>query len=260
MSSKNTLILQGVVAIVALIALMMVEASADLFSTRADFSSQVASTGNYFSAADSFQKPAQPIISNINAMVTCNGATVSWDTDLPADSVVEWSYTPGGPYSTLSDSSLVTSHSIPIAGLASGANVYHLVSSTTGDGHSSTSGEAFFSTLSGGKPNLTLGQVRSFWDSYADYSAGLLSVEYRISNPGGIDALQVTIIDAHNSSGVLFVDSSPWVADIAAGANATFLFHYSVGSLVTNFKSMIYATAHDPCGILHEYPGAHPGV
>ena len=224
MSFRNKLIIQSLVAIIALISLLMIETNEDIFVTKAAFSGQAASTGNYFSAADTFQVPGQPIISNVNTIAACYGATVSWETNLPADSVVQWSYAPGGPFTTLSDSNPVNSHSVQITGLASGTTVYFLVSSTTADGYSSTSGEAGFDTLHGGKPNLSLSQVESFLGTYDDYIAGLLSVEYRISDYGSTDAFQVTIIDAHNTNGVLFLDSSPWVADIPAGSYSPFVY------------------------------------
>ncbi len=258
MSFKDKLIIPGLAAIVALILLLLILTVGDTLVTQAAFSGQAASTGNYFSAADSFQVPEQPVISDISPVATCDGATVSWNTNLPADSVVRWSYTSGGPYTTLSDSNPVLTHSILVPGLASGTTVFFLVSSTTADGYSSTSIEDGFMTLEGGKPNLSLSQASSFWSSYDDYIDGLLSVEYRISNHGGADAFPVTIIDAHNTNGVLFLDSSPWEADIPAGGYSPFVFRYLISPMVTGFDSTIYATAQDPCGAVYSYPGPHP--
>src|SRR5689334_24132429 len=74
-----------------------------------------------------------PQISGVTAgAVTDTSATITWTTDLASTSVVQFSTTsnpPGPTDPTASDSTLVTSHSIPLTGLLAGTQYFYSVTS-----------------------------------------------------------------------------------------------------------------------------------
>ena len=91
--------------------------------------------------------PILPIISNIAAIEIANdSATISWITDQPADSLVE--YGPTLSYgSSVVDPSLVATHRIALRNLTSKTTYHFRVKSTNGYGFSSYSGDTSFTTL-----------------------------------------------------------------------------------------------------------------
>ena len=81
---------------------------------------------NFVIAALTALRPAPavtnpPVITSITTSgITASGATVSWTTDQPADSQVDFGPTAAYGSSTTLDPSLVTAHSETITGLAAG--------------------------------------------------------------------------------------------------------------------------------------------
>jgi hypothetical protein len=88
-----------------------------------------------------------PVISNVRTSATRSDATVSWSTDEPATSQVEWRRS-GSTSSTLTavDSTLTRTHSVRIAALASRTKYEYRVRSTDGSGNAATSGWYTFTT------------------------------------------------------------------------------------------------------------------
>lgn len=94
-----------------------------------------------------------PVISNVQATaITASGATITWTTDEPSDSVVEYGLTTAYG-SSVSNATNVTSHSLPLTGL-SGNTLYHYrVKSTDAAGNTTTSVDHSFQT--GGSTNYS---------------------------------------------------------------------------------------------------------
>jgi hypothetical protein len=86
------------------------------------------------------------VISNVQAVaITTSGATITWTTDKPATSAVNYGTTTAYG-SSVSNSSLVTSHSVNLTGLIAGT-VYHFqVQSTDVAGNLTTSSDFTFTT------------------------------------------------------------------------------------------------------------------
>jgi carbonic anhydrase len=79
-----------------------------------------------------------PVISAVQSAVTSdNTATVTWTTDEPADSVVNYGQTPALGL-TASIPSLVIDHSVPLSGLDPGTGYYYEVQSTDGADNTAT--------------------------------------------------------------------------------------------------------------------------
>src|SRR5205823_2360935 len=86
------------------------------------------------------------VISGVSVTPSQTGATVTWSTDKPATSVVD--YGPSALYgSSASDPASVTSHSVTLSGLACGSGVHFAVSSLDGDGNTPAAPDVQFSTL-----------------------------------------------------------------------------------------------------------------
>ena len=91
-----------------------------------------------------------PTFSSLAAgSITQSGVTITWTTNEASTSQVQYSTDTSYNQSSTPDSSLVTSHSVTLSGLASGTLYYYRVSSTDGSGNIGTSsGSQTFTTAS----------------------------------------------------------------------------------------------------------------
>jgi hypothetical protein len=96
--------------------------------------------------------PVLPVLGNITVNnITADSATITWTTDQPSDSLVEYGNTTAYGYSA-SDSAMITAHSITLNGLAA-ATVYHFrIASTNSFGFSAASDDYTFTTQSPPSP------------------------------------------------------------------------------------------------------------
>jgi len=112
--------------------------------TSADAVGNSASTGDF--TFTTLAPPHAPVISNVQVVnITDSSAIVTWDTDIPANSVVNYG-TSASYGTTITDNSSVVHHSMPLTGLTA-ATTYHLRVSSVASGLSSSSGDVVFSTL-----------------------------------------------------------------------------------------------------------------
>ena len=86
-----------------------------------------------------------PVISNVVVVPTGSGATITWDTDEPATSRVDYGLDAGyGSYDE--NASLVTSHSIQLGGLTSETEYHYQVTSADASSNSASTSDATFMT------------------------------------------------------------------------------------------------------------------
>jgi hypothetical protein len=88
-----------------------------------------------------------PVIGDVAASAAASTATVSWTTNEPATSAVDYGLT-AAYGSTASDPQLVTSHSIAFNGLTCETTYHYLVSSTDAAGNQATDSDRTFTTAS----------------------------------------------------------------------------------------------------------------
>ncbi len=115
------------------------------------------SRGLFSSSADGVVTTlAPPAITGLLVMnVTSNSAIVTWTTDRPSDSLVEYGTT--ASYGSLAtEQTATTGHNITITNLSPGTTYHYRVTSAIG-GLSSTSGDGTFSTLNSAFTATTLG-------------------------------------------------------------------------------------------------------
>lgn len=148
-----------------------------------------------------------------------------------------------------------------VSGLAEGSHAV-TVSVSDNAGNAGTSSSSFAVSLcQPAKPAVELAGFRPYWASYANYTAGLLSLEYVLGNAGPGTAFGVAFVGATNTNDVTVASSSPvGFGDISAGSSAFSTVTYNVPAGVGSFKTSVYATAQDACGITYNYPGPMPGA
>lgn len=137
-----------------------------------------------------------PVISNIQEQITTSGATVSWATDEPATSSIE--YGADTSYgSVVSGSNLSVTHSLLLTGFSPGQTVHYRITSVDGAGNVTVSVDRLFVTLLGDGPipgplsdefngaSLDLTQW-TFVDPVGDSAASVANGQLAISVGGGI--------------------------------------------------------------------------
>ena len=87
-----------------------------------------------------------PLISNVRASPNPTTATVTWTTDMPADSQVQYGTTTAYGSSSALNATLVTSHSVKLSGLARLTTYHYRVLSRNAAGNVAVSGDFTFTT------------------------------------------------------------------------------------------------------------------
>jgi hypothetical protein len=88
-----------------------------------------------------------PVIFNISSVnITMTGATITWNTDEPATSQVEYGLSLSYGNVTIEDSNLVTGHSVELSGLTAGTQYHYAVISRDAMGNESSSLDKTFTT------------------------------------------------------------------------------------------------------------------
>lgn len=107
--------------------------------------------------------------------------------------------------------------------------------------------------------DLVLSAAPARWSSYADYVAGILSVDLTIHNKGKDTASNTQINSATSTNGVADIDTMPVAAGaIGAGASANVTLKYQVPQGVSTFRTVIQGQTQDGSGHVYGYPA--PGI
>ena len=105
--------------------------------------------GSFSTAAYATTQPGAPVISNIVVSgLGQSSATVTWTTDTNSDSQVDYGLTSSYGSSSALNSSLVTSHSIPLSSLSAGTLYHYRVKSRDSFGNLTSSIDNTFTTQS----------------------------------------------------------------------------------------------------------------
>jgi len=118
----------------------------------------VMADGVRFYSAGGGPDTTPPVISSVSANPGSTGATITWITDEPSTSQVEYGETTSYGYATPEDTSLVTNHSVTLSGL-SPSTLYHFrVKSKDASNNLAVSGDYTFTTTS-----ATASEFRAVW-------------------------------------------------------------------------------------------------
>ena len=138
------------------------------------------------------------------------------------------------------------------------------VNTVGGDRHSypivtgaAPGGLTYACSCTGTQPSLLLSLSVPFWLSYTDYTAGLLSVSWTVSNPSATTAYDVKITGSVNTNGVTLATPAlpATVANImSAGGSPTTTFKYNVPASIGSWHTSNAGSATDLCGTSYTYP------
>lgn len=167
-----------------------------------------------------------PSITGVShSQITVSGATINWTTDEVSTSQVEYGRTTSYGSSTVSDSTMVTSHVVSISGLTSGNTYHYRVKSTDASNNQATSGDNTFTlpapsdttapiisnVVSSG---LTTSGTTITWSTD---EASTSQVEYgTTAGYGSTSVLDTTLVTAHTA--------------ILSGLNSGIMYHFRVKS------------------------------
>ncbi len=187
------------------------------------------------------------------AATSDTSADISRTTDEPATTKVEYGTTSSGPYTTtVNDTVLHASNTVSLTGLTAGTTYYAVVTVCDGNANCTVASEVSFTTC--GQPDLSLGMT-VYWASMADYTAGVLSIDYNVANGSSNAAYNVTLAGSTATNGVTVNSGIPAsIGTIAGGGSGSATVKYDVPSGVGSFWLSNTATADDGCGNGYTYP------
>jgi phosphodiesterase/alkaline phosphatase D-like protein len=150
--------------------------------------------------------PTPPVITAVQAgSVTCGTVTITWTTDRPSDSQVEYGTTTSYGTFTPVDAALVTSHSVTISGLTMGTLYHFRVKSRSNPIAQATSPDfTFTTTIETVPPNISNVQVLAHADTsvYISWTTNKLSdtqVEYGPTPAyGSLSTLNPAAVTSHS--------------------------------------------------------------
>jgi hypothetical protein len=159
-----------------------------------------------------------PVISGISISgISTTGATVSWTTDVAATTQVEYGITTAYGALTTLNSSLVTSHTQPLIGLALGTLYHYRVHSKNSAGTESISGDAVFSTNS--TTDTTPPTVAMTAPASGATVSGTVTVSANASDNVGVASVQFTL-DGANLGAALTASPYQVAWDTTTASNA----------------------------------------
>jgi hypothetical protein len=184
------------------------------------------STNYTFSTLASNSTP--PVITNIATTgITSSSVTITWTTDQPSWSQVNYGATTVYGFSSPLDTTLVTSHSVTLAGLAASTAYDFDVSSTNAGGASSASTNQTFTTLASSGTPPYVGYV-AFW--------GINNSGVTISWSTDLPANTVLVYGTSPSFGQTYTDSTLTVSHgvVLTTLNPGTTYYFQAQSTGTN--------------------------
>lgn len=187
-------------------------------------------------------------------------ASIALTTDEPATTKVDYGTTAGGPYgTTINDTILNASSTASLSGLTPGTTYYAVVTACDGQANCTTAAEiSFTTTCSAGNPGLTLMAPTAYWATMADYTNGVLSVDWTISNPSADGAYNVQLLSSSSTyAPVTTITMMPVAYGTIAGVGSgvgTVQYKLPTGFAGSGFHVINTASADDQCGNGYTYP------
>ena len=181
-----------------------------------------------------------PVLSAVAASgVSSSAATITWITDEPADSQVEYGLTTAYGQTTPLDTSLVTSHSVGLSGLSASTLYHYRVKSRDAAGNLAVSADQTFTTSAGrspykGVPVVVPGLIRA-----EDFDNGGEGIAYHDAVPGNAGGLyrpneDVDIIANGTGYAVNNIQTGEWLSySISVAQTGTYRLEASVSSRFT---------------------------
>jgi len=200
-----------------------------------------------------------PLISNLRCeAITETSMSILWDTDEPADSVVDYGETLSYEIGTVSDPTYVMSHSMPLGALTPNTSYHVRAHSTDPELNEAISGDMMCSTL----PDTT--PPANVIDFTATPGPGSLEITLDWTNPADLDFSGVRIcrseIDYPTdplTCTVIYEGPGETFVDTAVVAGVTYYYTNFALDTSMNFASGAIASARIPLPVLIDVL-AHP--
>jgi len=166
-----------------------------------------------------------PVISSVSSSsITATGVAISWNTDEPSDTQVEYGTSTAYGSSSTRNPAMVTSHSVAFGGLASATLYHYRARSKDAAGNQAVSADFSFTTQGGGDttPPVISGVSASVTTSSATIAwttneASDTQVDYGTTTSyGSSSALNNSLVTSHSA--------------FASGLSASTLYHYRAKS------------------------------
>lgn len=107
---------------------------------------------------------------------------------------------------------------------------------------------------------LGLNTLKAYWENYADYNNRELSVPFQLLNVStDTPAWSVEILTSTATAGVILTTPPVEISDISPGAHNDFVLKYLVPPNTASFKTTVFASVSDSCGVTSFFPGPPPG-
>lgn len=195
-------------------------AAASLIGAGASLSNGIISAGG---APDT----TPPVISGVaSGSLTQNSATVSWTTNEPADTQVEYGTTTAYGSTTTLNAALVISHSQVVAGLTAGTLYHYRVRSKDATGNLSISGDFSFTTQAAGS-DTTPPVISGIGGSNITSSSAVISWT---TNEPADSQVEYGLTTGYGSSTPLNSTFTTSHSRLISGLQSSTLYHYRVRS------------------------------
>ncbi len=174
-----------------------------------DAAGNLAVSGSYSFTTSTAVDTTPPVISSVqSSSITSSGAVITWTTNEPADTQVEYGPTTSYGSATMLNIALATSHSQSLTGLAAGRTCYYRVKSRDAAGNLAVSSGYSFATSSA--VDTTAPVISSVQASSITSSSAVISwttnepadtqVEYGRTTAYGASSLSLTLATTHSRS------------------------------------------------------------
>ena len=150
-----------------------------------------------------------PVVSAISTAVTDATATITWTTDEPSTSVINYGETTAYGNTDTSDATLVTDHSVTLSGLTAATDYHFEIVSTDVSSNSGASADQLFTTgitINNGWWNNNWNYRASITVNSGNYARSEKPVEVVINFTSYLDAIDQTTASDENSIRVHEVD------------------------------------------------------
>jgi hypothetical protein len=145
-----------------------------------------------------------PAIANLAAgNIQATAATITWSTNEPATSQVDYGLTIAYGSQTAPDSTLTTSHSQGIAGLAAATTYHYRVRSADAAGNTAVSGDATFTTAAAGSPTTLLGDQNIEATQDNNPAGKAEAFQYTATTSGTANKLSIYLDSASSATKVI---------------------------------------------------------
>lgn len=215
-------------------------------------------TRDYAARYKSDQNQDPLVLSNQQASVYLpGGADVSWQTNRPARAVVEYGTQPGVYTHSSYRNNINSSHRIRLSNLSPGT-YYVRTRSVDSSGIMAESPGFSITIPAENAPQLNVVVDNIYWSDYASYSAGILTVDFRMANSGNTDSVNTRIIHTQGSSGAMATGTLPSVGTVPAGGSVVVPLKWQLPSGISSFQANLWAQAATGSGTTVYYPSPPP--